>query len=190
MAECTSVEQLAQIVIQGLAAGQAVEIDGLGSFVPDTVDGFRFEPRRLPQVFVAYAKEDAAVAELLYDGLQAAGFSPWMDVRKLVPGQNWPRAIEVAIEASDFFVACFSQNSVHKKGGFQMEVRYALECARRVPLDEIFVVPLRLDQCPVPRRIQREFQYVDLFPDWIAGFRRLMTMMRREVARRKAVQRG
>jgi hypothetical protein len=53
-----------------------------------------------------------------------------------------------------------------------------------VPLDEIFVVPLRLDGCRVPRSIQREFQYVDLFPDWSRGIRRLVTTMRREVARR------
>jgi hypothetical protein len=104
-------------------------------------------------------------------------------VRKLLPGQNWPRAIESAIETSDFFVACFSENSVHKTGGFQSEVRYALDCARRVPLDEIFVVPLRLDGCRVPRSIQREFQYVDFFPDWSRGIRRLVTMMRRQVAR-------
>jgi hypothetical protein len=53
-----------------------------------------------------------------------------------------------------------------------------------VPLDEIFVVPLRLDGCRVPRSIQREFQYVDFFPDWSRGIRRLVTMMRRQVARR------
>jgi len=38
-------------------------------------------------------------------------------------------------------------------GGFQAEIRYALDCARRIPLDEIFVVPVRLDACRVPRSI-------------------------------------
>jgi hypothetical protein len=189
MVDRSTVEQLARIVIQGIGKGQVVEIDGLGSFVPDADWGFRFEPRHLPQVFVAHVKEDAQVAELLYDALEAAGFSPWMDARKLVPGQNWPRAIELAIEASDFFVACYSQNSVNKKGGFQAEIRYALDCARQIPLDEIFIVPVRLNRCPVPRSIQREMQYVDFFPDWAAGFRRLAIMMRREVARRSAVER-
>jgi hypothetical protein len=27
-----------------------------------------------------------------------------------------------------------------------------------------------LDECRVPARIQRETQYVDLFPDWDEGF--------------------
>ena len=184
MADCSATEQLAQIVIRGVAAGKVVEIDGLGVFYPDAARGFRFEARGLPQVFIAYVREDVKAVERLLEALETAGFSPWTDARKLVPGQNWPRAIESAIETSDFFVACFSKNSVNKTGGFQSEVRYALDCARRVPLDEIFVVPLRLDGCRVPRSIQREFQYVDLFPDWARGIRRLLAMMRREVARR------
>ena len=187
MAEYSALEQLAQVVIRGLAAGNAVEIDGLGSFLPDAVNGFRFEPRRLPQVFVAYVKEDAEQAERLGDALEAAGFNPWLDVRKLLPGQNWPRAIETAIEGSDFFVACYSGNSVRKKGGFQAEIRYALDCARQIPLDEIFIVPVRLNRCPVPRSIQRELQYVDLFPDWSRGMRRLVAMMRLAMARRSAL---
>jgi len=175
--ECPALDKLSRIVIHGLAAGQSVEIDGLGVFHPDSDAGFRFEPcaRR---VFIAYGKEDAALAERLCGDLETLGFAPWMDVRKLLPGQNWPRAIETAIETSDFFVACFSTRSVNRKGGFQAEIRYALDCARRVPLDEIFLVPLRLDACRVPRPIQREWQYIDLFPDWDAGVRRLAETMR------------
>jgi len=184
MTDSASLEQVAQIVIRGLAAGKVVEIDGLGSFVPDAVRGFRFEPRRVPQVFLAYGKEDAAVVRRLFVALEAVGFSPWMDERKLLPGQNWPRAIESAIEASDFFLACYSENSVNKKGGFQAEIRYALDCARQVPLEEIFIVPVRLTHCRVPRSIQRELQYVDLFPDWIEGLTRLVAMLRHELARR------
>lgn len=178
-------QQLAQIVVRGLRAGHIVEIEGLGVFHPDPDRGLRFEPSA-PQVFVAYVKEDEALAARLFGDLQAAGFSPWMDARRLLPGQNWPRAIESAIETSDFFVACFSSRSVRKKGGFQAEIRYALDCARQVPLDEIFVVPVRLDACEVPRTIQRQFQFVDLFPDRDRGVDRLVGMMRREIERRRA----
>lgn len=176
--------QLAQIVIRGLAAGHPVEIDGLGVFHPDPTAGCRFEPITAPRVFLAYAKEDAASVERLYDDLEAAGFRPWMDIRKLLPGQNWPRAIESAIENSDFFVACFSSASVDKRGGFQAEIRYALDCARHLPLDEIFLVPVRLDPCRVPRSIQREFQYVDLFPDWADGILRVVATLQSEFDRR------
>ncbi len=184
MTDAALIEHVVRIVTRGLAAGKEVEIDPLGVFFPDAARGFRFEVRKTPQVFLAYVKEDRPAAERIYDALESAGFMAWMDVRKLLPGQNWPRAIEGAIEASDFFVACFSGNSVNKRGGFQAEIRYALDCARRMPLDQIFVVPVRLDPCRVPRSIQREFQYVDLFPDWHRGVRRVIAAMRREAARR------
>jgi hypothetical protein len=183
--EASSIQQLAQIVIRGLAAGKVMEIEGLGTFYPDRDRGCRFEPPTVPQVFIAYVREDVREAEKLAVSLEAAGFTPWMDSRKLLPGQNWPRAIEAAIESSDFFVACFSENSVNKKGGFQAEIRYALDCARSLPLDAIFIVPVRLNGCRLPESIQREYQYVDLFPDWQRGMRRIVTMIRREVARRK-----
>jgi hypothetical protein len=41
-------------------------------------------------------------------------------------------------------------------------------------------VPVRLDACRVPRSIQREWQYVDLFPDWASGVARLLSAIRAE----------
>ena len=178
--------QVARLVRQCLAEGATVEIDGLGTFLPDAQRGFRFQPRQRPKVFVAYVQEDAASAERLFESLEAEGFAPWMDRRKLLPGQNWPRSIEEAIHISDFFLACFSHRSVKKKGGFQAEIRYALDCTEHFPLDEIFLIPARLDACPVPLRIQREIQYIDLFPDWERGMRRIVTAMRRQLQRRTA----
>ncbi len=151
-------DRIARIVRQCLEEGKTVEIDGLGTFRPSEGRGFRFWPSRLPKVFLAYVEEDASAVDRLYAACEENGFAPWMDRRKLMPGQNWPRAIEEAIETSDFFVPCFSTNSVSKKGGFQAEIRYALDCARRVPLDDVFIIPVRLDECRVPARIQKELQ--------------------------------
>lgn len=185
MNDSSPVHQLAQVVVRGLAEGKIVEVDGLGVFYPDGAGGMSFEPRAMPQVFLAYVKEDEETAAQIFEVLETAGFNPWMDVRKLMPGQNWARAIEAAIETSDFFLPCFSRNSVNKWGGFQSEIRYALDCARRVPLDDIFIVPVRLDACRVPRSIQRELQYTDLFPDRAAGLRRLTANLQRELRRRR-----
>lgn len=159
-------EQVAQLIRRCLDEGKTVEIDGLGVFERDKKGGYKFIALSRPKIFVGYVAEDLALAERLFEDLQELGFAPWLDRRKMLPGQNWPRAIEEAIETSDFFVACFSGLSVRKKGSFQAEIRYALDCARRVPLDEIFLIPLRLDECPVPAKIRREIQYIDLFPDW------------------------
>jgi hypothetical protein len=50
-----------------------------------------------------------------------------------------------------------------------------------VPLDEVFLIPVRLDNCPVPARIQRETQYVDLFPDWQTGFGNVLRIIERQI---------
>jgi len=171
-------ELFAHLVSEALKHGARVEIDGLGTFHRDSGNHYRFERKALPKVFIAYAHEDAAAAEKLFDAFTASGFDPWMDRRKLLPGQNWPRAIQYALETSDFVVTCFSTNSVTKKGGFQAEIRYALDCGSRIPLDEIYLIPVRLDECRVPARIQREVQWVDLFPNWKRGFQRVLKIMR------------
>jgi TIR domain len=178
--EWSSREQVAAIVRQCLTEGKTVEIDGLGTFLPRAESGYEFWPRLLPKVFLAYVQEDAVAVDRLFADLAGQGFDPWLDRRKLLPGQNWPRSIEDAIETSDFFIACFSSRSVDKKGGFQAEIRYALDCARHTPLDEVFIIPVRLDECRVPTRIRRELQYFDLFPDWPKGLRRLVTVMDRQ----------
>jgi hypothetical protein len=176
----TSRRQVTEIVRMALDDGKTVEIEGLGTFQVAAQDqGYRFEPQTAPQVFLAYVVEDLAPARRLCEALRAEGFSPWLDKEKLLPGQNWPRAIERAIEISDVFVACFSTRSIVKRGQFQSELRYALDCARQRPLDETFVIPVRLEQCAVPRRISNHVQYVDLYPDWHKGVRRIARAIRR-----------
>lgn len=172
-----SVEQVAELVRMCLQEGSSVEIDGLGEFRPSR-EGFEFHPAAGPRVFIAYVQEDLAAAERLYDTFREHGLHPWLDRKKLIPGQNWPRAIERAIEISDFFVACLSGKAVRKRGQFQAELRYALDCARRQPLDSIYLIPVRLEECSVPASIRREFQYVDLFPDWDAGVRKVLRAIR------------
>jgi hypothetical protein len=177
----TSRQQVADIVRMALDAGKTVEIEGLGTFqvAAQRDQGYRFEPQTAPQVFLAYVVEDLALARRLCEALRAEGFSPWLDKEKLLPGQNWPRAIERAIEISDAFVACFSTRSIVKRGQFQSELRYALDCARQRPLDETFVIPVRLEQCALPRRISNHVQYVDLYPDWHKGVRRIARAIRK-----------
>jgi hypothetical protein len=178
--------RVARIVRHALEHGTAVEIDGLGTFLPGRTRGFRFLEQTKARVFIAYVEEDLAAAKKLYAAFEQDGFRPWLDRKKLLPGQNWPRAIETAIQASNFFVACFSQRSACKRGSFHSELRFALNCAAQVPLDEIFFIPVRLDQCVVPRNISRKIQYVDLFPDWHDGVGTVVAVMKKQEANRKS----
>jgi len=169
--------RIARVLREALEQGGSVEIDGLGTLSPGGEHGFRFVAQSKPRVFIAYVQEDLSFAKKLYRALEESGLHPWLDKKKLMPGQNWPRAIESAIQTSDFFVACLSRRATSKRGSFHSELRYALFCAAKVPLDEIFLIPLRLDDCLVPRRISKRIQYVDLFPDWKAGVSRLIAVI-------------
>jgi hypothetical protein len=167
------------MIRRSLERGQTVEIDGLGMFRQGAGGAYEFIAQTEPQVFIAYVEEDLLLARRLRDRIAAAGCSPWMDKDKLIPGQNWPRAIRRAIEISDAFVACFSARSTCKRGPFQSELRWALQCAQRMPLEESFLIPVRLEACTVPRQIQERVQYVDLFPDWDAGVKKLVRAVKR-----------
>ncbi len=168
---------LLQLIDRYLRDGAAIEIDGLGSFKLDSSSQVTFEPNGRIRVFLAYAEEDRADVKRLFAALQKAGFEPWMDQEKLLPGQNWPRAIERAIDLSEFFIGCFSRRSVAKRGHFQCELDYALNVALRVPSEEIFFLPVRLNDCEVPRDIATKVQHVDLFPDWERGLGELFKAM-------------
>ena len=178
-------QRILKIVRDSLDRGMTVDIEGLGVFRRGS-SGYTFEPQTRPQVFVAYVAEDLKLARRLCHALAQAGCSPWLDKDKLLPGQNWPRAIQRAIEISDAFVACFSPRSIVKRGQFQSELRYALDCARLLPLDgdKEFLVPVRFEPCTVPRRISDQVQYVDLFPDWERGVKRVIRTVQRAARRR------
>jgi hypothetical protein len=164
-------------------ATTTIEIDGLGSFeLQDQL--VTFQPSNRVRVFLAYAAEDRALVRKLYRALQKAGFEPWMDEQKLLPGQNWPRAVERAMDLSDFVLACFSRRSTGKRGYFQCELRYALDLAARMPLDDVFFVPVRFDDCELPRHIVESVHYVDMFPNWKRGVQSLISSIRRQCVER------
>lgn len=177
-------EQLAGLIRRSLRRSKRVEIDGLGIFERTESGRVSLREMNRTRVFIAYATEDYETAERLFHAMRAKGYAPWLDRKRLLPGQNWPRCIEDAITNADFFIACFSSNSVQKRGGFQAEVRYALDCAKRMPIDDVFLIPVRLDDCRIPARIQRETQWVNLFPDFDAGVGRIIATI--ETRRREA----
>ena len=135
---------LLRLVDRCLREGASIEIDGMGSFRLNAEERVVFEPSSRGRIFLAYAEEDRAEVRKLYSALQRAGFEPWMDQEKLLPGQNWPRAIDRAIDLSDFFVGCFSHRSTGKRGHFQRELGYALDVAASIPAEDIFFIPVRL----------------------------------------------
>ena len=173
-----SARQIAALLKRCLKEGGRVDIDRLGEFRLAEDGEILFTSNVKQRVFVAYVEEDSAAAVRLCADLRRYDCDPWMDRERLLPGQNWLRRIESAIEFSDCFVALFSACSIRKRGQFQSELRYAMDCARRIPLDQSFILPVRLDECQVPKRITSVIQYVDLFLGWDQGVKLLVDSIR------------
>ena len=121
------------------------------------------ETKSCLKVFLSYASQDKPVVQELSRRLIDEGWiDAWLDVKKLLPGQDWRVKIEEAVEDSDIVIICLSSNSVTKEGYVQKELRYAREIALEKPEETIFLVPLRLDECDVPRGL-RFYQWVDYY---------------------------
>jgi hypothetical protein len=121
-------------------------------------------PLKKLRVFLCHSSQDKPIVRELYQRLNAEGWiDPWLDEEKLLPGQDWDMEIEKAVEAADAVIVCLSKNSVSKEGYIQKEFRYVLDIALEKPEDTIFIIPIRLDDCQIPRRI-RSWQYVNYFP--------------------------
>ncbi|MCP5116721.1 MAG: toll/interleukin-1 receptor domain-containing protein, partial [bacterium] len=126
------------------------------------------------RIFISYAKEDGEVAQRLYQDLRESGLCPWLDTEDLTPGVRWKNTITKAIEECDYFVALLSSRSVSKRGYVQKEIRQALETLETVPEDQVFVVPVRLEECRPSHAILEDLHWLDLFPRYDRGFQRLL----------------
>lgn len=111
-------------------------------------------------VFISYAKEDIGPAEGIYTFLMQAGFDPWLDKKKLLPGQDWNLAIQEALHRADFIILLLSETSVSKRGYIQREFRKALEYCEYKLDSDIYIIPIKLNECDVPQQLQR-FQWIE-----------------------------
>lgn len=127
-------------------------------------------PRPL-RVFLCHASQDKPAVWRIHRFLTQRGVKPWLDQADLLPGQNWEVEIPKALFASDVILVCLSKNSVNKEGYFQKEIVFALDKAMEKPQGTIFIIPVKLEDCEVPKRLS-PYQWVDYFRP--SGRRRLL----------------
>lgn len=129
-------------------------------------------------VFISYAREDARYAERLYMDLRRAEVDAWLDTRCLLGGQKWKPEISRVIRGSAYFIALISQYSLTKRGVVQVEIKQALQVLAEVPSDQIFLIPVRVDECyPADEELQN-LTWVDLFPNYEKGLERVLAVLK------------
>ena len=146
-----------------IVSGYASEIIG-SPRVPSTpsspVTDSRSAQNTVPSLFLSYARLDGQQVEAIYQMLSAQGYKPWMDVHDILGGEDWNRAINVAIDRCELFLPILSNNSVSRRGMILKEVRRALDKWNEMLPDDIYMIPLRLDDCPIPELVQN-LQVID-----------------------------
>ena len=133
------------------------------------------ETTRPLKVFLCHASGDKPAVRDLYKRLIAEGVDAWLDQEKLLPGQNWRVEIPRAVREADVVVICLSNKSITKEGYIQKEIKFALDSADEKPEGTIFLIPARLEECPVPEQLGH-WQWVDLFEE--NGFVRLLRSLK------------
>jgi len=120
--------------------------------------------KRKLHVFLCHASQDKPVVRDLYQRLLAEDWiNPWLDEERLLPGQDWNLEIEKAVESADAVIVCVSNTSVAKEGYVQKELRQVLNISLERLEGAIFVIPVRLDDCALPRQ-PKDQQSLHYFP--------------------------
>ena len=89
-----------------------------------------------------------------------------------------------------FFRRVFLRARLHQARELHSKLRYALPCASSVPLDEIFFIPFRFENCIVPARVSGKLQDVDLFSRLgDGGLKKVVAIIARQdgIRRRKSL---
>lgn len=131
--------------------------------------------KRPLKVFLCHAHADSAAVRVLYTRLTRDGMEVWLDREELLPGQDWELEISRGMHASDVVLVCLSRKFNRRKGYRHTELKMALEKADSLSDDEIFIIPARLEECSVPRALNR-WQRVDLFET--DGYKKLLRALR------------
>ena len=92
-------------------------------------------------VFISYASQDAAAAQLLCAALETAAVSCWVAPRDVVPGEFYADAIVRAVDAARIVVLVLSQNAAASPHVIREIERAA---SKRLP-----IVSLRIDAAPM-----------------------------------------
>ena len=97
-------------------------------------------------VFLSYASEDAAAAQLIADELRAAGIKVWFDQSELRGGDAWDRRIREQIHDCRLFIAVISANTERRdEGYFRREWALAADRTRDMVHNRAFLVPVVID---------------------------------------------
>jgi Response regulator containing a CheY-like receiver domain and an HTH DNA-binding domain len=167
----------------GTIVGRDVHAISAGRDIISTINTFHIFFDQPAEIFVSYARTDVELVRGIYETLLSKNHRLWMDVYSIKGGENWFRAITKAINECEIFLAVLSNNSVSRRGVIQKELKKALDKWEGMLPDDIYIIPIRIDDCPIPDLL-KHIQVLDW--DNGKGESKLLEAIRVGLARRKA----
>ena len=120
------------------------------------------DSRKLRVFFCCTAQDKSkALVQETYKRLEEEGWiEPWLDDEELLPSMNWDVEVEKAVGESDCVLIFISKRAIVENRYVQRELRFVLDRVLENTRRSIFVIPVRLDDCPIPRHVQ-PWKYYD-----------------------------
>lgn len=106
-------------------------------------------------VFISYSRVDQPFIVELDVFLTHLGISAWFDKKSLLPGKKWEDVIEDQIHVASVFLTCMSQAGLDKRGYFHVEQNLAVQAALRMPPEKLYIMPVTLGECTIPRQFRQ-----------------------------------
>jgi uncharacterized protein (TIGR02145 family) len=127
------------------------------------------------RIFVCCAPADKVRAEETCKRLDSAG----LDLEIIGLSNRGEGEVENAIASARFVLVFFSNRSAPDEEALNRRLDMALQSARQIPRGRVFIIPVRLDQCDVPERVDH-LQLIDLFKE--GEFQKVVEVIREELA--------
>ncbi len=139
----------------------------------------------MPHVFISYVRDNSQQVDCIAATLRRNAVDVWLDRDTIKAGTNWRTAIEDAISAGSYFVACFSAQYMRREETYMNEeLTLAIDHLRRKPRNAVWFIPLLLDDSEVPSddigggRKLSDYQAVRMYPEWRNGMLKLLAAIR------------
>ena len=123
----------------------------------------------MADIFISYARDDAAFAAHLKQGIEDGGFSVWIDSDAMAGGERWTEEIESAIESAGALVVVVSRAS-NNSVWVRREVLYGYQLEKPV-------VPVLAEDVPLPALLV-DLNAVPLHQDFNVGLEQLLAALR------------
>lgn len=108
----------------------------------------------IPLVFISYASPDKDLVLPYFESLKSPDYEIWMDCKKLVGGQDWDFEIKRNFSKAQIIILFLSKNSTNKRGYVQRELKLALQNLEEKLRDDIYIIPVLLDDVSIPDELQ------------------------------------